>query len=196
MKENIDLLDLDARHYQKNSQQQYDRARLLFQSEEFSRNAHVLDVGCGDGKITAEIASLLPEGRVLGLDSSPNMIKLAQESIHLPNLEFQCMKGEEVLIADSFDNIFCFNCLLWIRKPKEALDRLSKLLKPGGRLVILTYLKESSYVDFLEETLEQFPEYKKISAARTMLNLEEHRSVLESNKLLGAPTSGIIMKLG
>lgn len=178
-----EILDLDAYHYKKNSQQQYDRARLLFKPEDFSGNANVLDVGCGDGKITAEIASLVPKGRVLGIDSSPNMIRLAKESFQLSNLDFQCVKGEEISTPDSFDNIFCFNCLLWIRKPKEALDRLSKLLKPGATLTVLTYLKESSYVDFLEKTLEQFPEYKKLSAAQTMLTQEDHRTVLETNGL-------------
>ncbi|MCB9092753.1 MAG: methyltransferase domain-containing protein [Halobacteriovoraceae bacterium] len=176
-------IDLDAHFYQKHSQQQYDRARVLFKPEDFSKTAHVLDVGCGDGKITAEIAALVPEGRVLGIDSSPNMVRLAKESFHLSNLDFQCVKGEEISTQESFDNIFCFNCLLWIRKPKEALDRLSRLLKPGATLTVLTYLKESSYVDFLEKTLEQFPEYKKLSAARTMLTLEDHLTILETNGL-------------
>ena len=133
--------------------------------------------------ITAEIAALIPEGKVLGVDSSPNMIHLARKSFQLPNIEFQCVKAEELLTSDVFDNIFCFNCLLWIREPEKALNRLSKLLKPGGKFVILTYLKESSYVDFLEKRLERFPAYKKLSAARTMLTLEAYRAILESNNL-------------
>lgn len=177
------IMDLDAQHYRKHSQQQYNRARSLFNPGYFHEGAHVLDVGCGDGKITAEVASLVPNGRVLGIDASPNMIHLANKTFSLPNLEFQCMNAEEISMLDSFDSILCFNCLLWIRKPKQVLDRLSKLLKPGGKLMILTYLKESAYVEFLEKTLDQFPAYKKLSAARTMLTLEAHRNILESNNL-------------
>ena len=140
-------------------------------------------MGCGDGKITAEIAAALPNGRILGIDASPNMIRCASEAFQLPNLEFQCVKAEEIFMNDHFDNILCFNCLLWVRKPKEALNRLSKLLKLGGNLLILTYLKESSYVDLLERTLDSFPAYKKLSATHTMLTLQEHRNILESNKL-------------
>jgi 2-polyprenyl-3-methyl-5-hydroxy-6-metoxy-1,4-benzoquinol methylase len=176
-------MDLDAHHYQKHSEQQYNRARSLFKPSDFYEYAHVLDVGCGDGKITAEIASLVPKGKVLGIDASLNMIHLANETFRLVNLEFQCIKAEEITISHSFDNIFCFNCLLWVRKPKQALDILCKLLRPGGKLTILTYLKESSYVDFLEQTLTQFPLYKEFSAAHTMLTLDEHQHILELNNL-------------
>lgn len=176
-------MDLDANHYKVHSQQQYDRAQVLFLPEDFCKNAHVLDVGCGDGKISTEVATLVPEGKVLGIDASPNMIRLARENCQLSNLEFQCEKAEEISLAESFDNILCFNCLLWVRKPQQALEHMSKLLKPGGKLAILTYLRESSYVDVLEETLASFPAYKTLSAACTMLTLEEHLIILEANNL-------------
>lgn len=176
-------MDLDAQHYRTHSQAQYNRALELLTPDYFDRNASVLDVGCGDGKITAKVASLVPNGRVLGIDASPNMIRLASNTFKLSNLEFRCIKAEELSTSEFFDNILCFNCLLWIRKPKQALNRLSKLLKPRGNILILTYLKESAYVEFLEKTLENFPAYKKLSAARTMLTQEEHRSFLESNGL-------------
>ena len=68
-------IDLDAQHYRDHSKTQYDRVWELIPNSYFKTNAHVLDVGCGDGKITAEIASLIPEGRILGIDASPNMKK-------------------------------------------------------------------------------------------------------------------------
>jgi trans-aconitate 2-methyltransferase len=177
------MMDLDAYHYKNHSNAQYQRVKELIPNCNFHEKAHVLDVGCGDGKITAEIAAALPNGWVLGIDASPNMIHCANEAFQQPNLEFQCIKAEEIFLNKHFDNILCFNCLLWVRKPKEALDRLSKLLKPGGSFLILTYLKESSYVDLLEKALDRFPAYKKLSAAHTMLTLKEHRNILESNKL-------------
>lgn len=176
-------MDLDAQHYKNHSQQQYERAQSLFAVHDFVTEASILDVGCGDGKITAEIAALVPKGKVLGIDASPNMIQLAQSSFNLPNLEFRCVKAEEISMSNLFDNIFSFNCFLWIRQPKEALKRLAKLLKLKGELVILTYLKESAYVDILEEALALFPTRKKLSAANTMLTLDEYRSILESNDL-------------
>ncbi len=89
-------MDLDAQHYQAHSQAQYNRAQELLTPGYFDKNASVLDAGCGDGKITAEVASLVLKGRVLGIDASPNMIRLARSSFQLSNLEFRCMKAEEI----------------------------------------------------------------------------------------------------
>ena len=176
--------DLDACYYQNNSQAQFDRANELLLYHSFRINATVLDVGCGDGKITAKIASLVPEGKVLGIDASPNMIHLANNTFQQPNLEFRCVKAEEIPLTDLFDDIVCFSCLTWVREPAQALIRLSKLLKPRGRLLILTYLKEeSAYVDLLEKTLESYPKYKNLSAIRTMLSQQEHHNILEANGL-------------
>jgi len=176
-------MDLDADHYRDHSQEQYQRARALFSSGFFKKDASVLDVGCGDGKITAEVAALIPQGDVLGIDASPSMIHLAKNTFQLPNLEFRCMQAEDIPLTRKFDNILCFSCLLWVRKPKEALNRLAQLLKPQGKLIVLTYLKESAYVDFLEKTLDLFPEYKHLSAARTMLSKTAHLEILKANHL-------------
>ncbi|KKY27517.1 putative methyltransferase type 11 [Diplodia seriata] len=51
---------------------------------------HILDIGCGDGPLTAHLASLVPQGSVLGLDASPSMIQTAQEEhASLPNISFR-----------------------------------------------------------------------------------------------------------
>ncbi len=52
----------------------------------------VLDIGCGDGKVTAALAAQVPRGSVLGIDSSPEMVERARRSYPpdlYPNLRFQ-----------------------------------------------------------------------------------------------------------
>jgi trans-aconitate 2-methyltransferase len=178
--------DLNAHHYRNNSEQQYMRVHELLFPNLFSAKDKVLDVGCGDGRITAEIASWIPKGKVIGVDASLNMIQFARESYPIskfPNLEFRLSKAEELSFTESFDKIVCFNCLLWVREAKKAINLMCKLLKPEGELLILTYLKESSYVDFFEKTLDFFPEYKALSAALTMLSSKDYEDVLLSNGL-------------
>jgi ubiquinone/menaquinone biosynthesis C-methylase UbiE len=53
-------------------------------------DARVFDIGCGDGKVTIELARRVPRGSVVGVDSSPAMIELAKRSWGeaAPNLEF------------------------------------------------------------------------------------------------------------
>ena len=60
---------------------------------------------------------------------------------------------------------------------------MCRSLKPGGNLLILTYLKESAYAILMEKTLENYPSYQTLSAARTMLSIEDYKSILESHQL-------------
>jgi trans-aconitate 2-methyltransferase len=181
-----DEIDLDAQHYRTHSDQQYSRVIELLNPFYFDALATVLDIGCGDGRITAEIANRVPQGKVIGIDASFNMIRLARESFPnatFPNLEFHCIKAEEIHFVEQFEKIVCFNCILWVRKAKQALDLMCKSLKTNGELLILTYLKNSSYVDFLEETLKKYPQYRELSAAQTMLSANDYECILKSNHL-------------
>lgn len=175
-------MELDATHYRKNSNQQYTRAKFLIDTI-FKKDSSILDVGCGDGKITAEVADLVGNGKVLGIDASSNMIDFAKKTLSKTNLDFQCIDIELFETEERFDYILCLSCLLWVRKPKQALEKMINLLKPGGKLLILTYLKDSSYVEILEETLKSFPQYQKKSAANTMLSEQEHLQILNSFNL-------------
>lgn len=180
-----EIVDVDASYYQNNSKPQFERAQELLKSLELTKFSSVLDVGCGFGNIIAEISLQAPQGISIGIDASANMIQLAKKEFpnaRYPNLDFKEAKAEEMDFDNgSFDVIICFSCLLWVREPKKALDLMCRFLKPGGTLLILTYLKESAYITFLEKTLEEFSSYKLLSAARTMLSIDEYRSILESN---------------
>jgi ubiquinone/menaquinone biosynthesis C-methylase UbiE len=182
-----DIVDLNAFYYRDNSKPQFERAQELLKSLNLTESSSVLDVGCGHGHIIAEISQKAPKGKSIGLDASSNMIQLARKQFSrssFPNLEFQEAKAEEMRFEDgSFEFVLCFSCLLWVREPKKALDLMCKSLKPGGVLLILTYLKESSYITFMEKTLEEFPSYKKLSAVHTMLSIEEYKNILRSHEM-------------
>lgn len=77
--------------YAKNSAAQLKWARELRSRLILHGSESVLDVGCGDGKITADFAQALPQGQVVGIDSSPDMIGYAQETYSMPNLSFACI---------------------------------------------------------------------------------------------------------
>ncbi|HEY4416446.1 MAG TPA: class I SAM-dependent methyltransferase, partial [Verrucomicrobiae bacterium] len=69
----------NAADYAANSAVQYDWARELIATLDLRGDEQLLDVGCGDGKITAEIARALPRGSVIGTDVSPEMIAFARK---------------------------------------------------------------------------------------------------------------------
>ena len=63
----------DAKEYAKHSQNQYEWALELIPKLKLKGNEVLLDIGCGDGKVSATLASYLPNGRVVGIDSSEEM---------------------------------------------------------------------------------------------------------------------------
>lgn len=100
----------------------------------------VLDLGCGTGRLTAEIADAVgPEGTVVGLDSAPDMVATARESY--PGLSFSCVDAREFSVADldvaAFDAVFSNAALHWVPRADQraVAERVVGSLAPGGRFV-------------------------------------------------------------
>src|SRR5262245_10086076 len=98
-----------------------------------------LDVGCGDGKITAEIAARLPRGSALGVDPSRDMIAFASARFGPPaqaNLRFEVADARRLPYRDEFDLVVSFNALHWVPEQDAALGSIRAALKPGGRALL------------------------------------------------------------
>lgn len=188
MKENIlnNTLDLDASHYVKHSSLQNNLAKEIINAYRFNPSAYILDVGCGDGRITAELSTHVNQGKVLGIDASSSMIEFASRSFpktKFNNLDFMQGMIETVEIPYEFDLIVSFSCFHWLRDPKTAIHRLCSSLKQGGEMLILTYPKESPYYRYLETALKDYPEYFPLSAYHNMLSANAYKELLIENHL-------------
>lgn len=129
----------NAEDYHKNSTNQQRWAREVIAKLDLQGNEKVLDIGCGDGKITAEIASHLPNGSVLGIDSSQEMINFAQSKFpasNFSNLAFQYGDATKLNFDNEFDAIASFACLHWITDHTPVLVGMKKSLKPFGRIFL------------------------------------------------------------
>lgn len=92
----------NAANYAANSTVQQIWARELMARLHLRGDEHVLDVGCGDGKITAEIARAVPRGRVTGVDASEEMIFFARKTFppkKSPNLKFHVRDARKIGIT-------------------------------------------------------------------------------------------------
>ncbi|MGH8620235.1 MAG: class I SAM-dependent methyltransferase [Burkholderiales bacterium] len=99
----------------------------------------ILDVGCGDGKITAEIAARVPRGSVLGVDPSRDMIAFAAGHFGSPvqaNLRFEVADARRLPYRNEFDLVVSFNALHWVPEQDVALRSIRAALKPGGRALL------------------------------------------------------------
>jgi trans-aconitate 2-methyltransferase len=128
----------DAKDYAKNSQNQFQWAQELIPKLKLKGNEALLDIGCGDGKITAELARCIPNGKVVGIDSSKEMITLAKKTFptqDCPNLSFEVIDARKLTFQAEFDRAFSNAALHWIVDQKPVLAGVQRSLKSGGRLL-------------------------------------------------------------
>jgi trans-aconitate methyltransferase len=129
----------NAADYAANSAMQQTWARELIAQLQLRGDEHVLDVGCGDGKVSAEIARIVLRGSVTGVDASAPMIEFARQTFlrgKVPNLEFQVMDARQVRFAQKFDIVFSNAALHWVDDHRAFLRGAASVLRPGGRLVV------------------------------------------------------------
>lgn len=92
----------------------------------------ILDVGCGTGQLTGQIADAGVE--VVGLDNSPQMIDEARRLY--PQVEFQLDDAHDFDVGEPFDAVFSNAALHWIQEPARVVACIARALKPQCRLVV------------------------------------------------------------
>lgn len=134
------VLAWDAAAYAANSTVQQGWAREIIARLCLRGDEHILDVGCGDGKVTAEIARAVPRGRVLGADASREMIAFAQKTFPpalVSNLRFTVCDARKIgSLTSAFDLVFSNAALHWVDDHPAFLQGAASLLKPGARLLV------------------------------------------------------------
>lgn len=101
---------------------------------------HVLDVGVGPGLLALDMAQITGEnGRVVGIDSADAMVDLAcARCAELPQVEIFTGDAQKLEFQDAcFDAVVCTQVLLYVPDVIAALAEMRRVLKPGGRVVII-----------------------------------------------------------
>jgi ubiquinone/menaquinone biosynthesis C-methylase UbiE len=71
--------EFDGNKYKQASSHQKEWGQKLISETRFAGTENILDLGCGDGTLTSQLAELVPNGRVLGIDASSGMIQTAKQ---------------------------------------------------------------------------------------------------------------------
>jgi ubiquinone/menaquinone biosynthesis C-methylase UbiE len=102
---------------------------------------HILDVGCGPGSITCDIAELTPAGQITGVDLSPAAIDQARAACAGRKIENATFAAGNILSGlsfedQSFDVVLCHQLLNHLSDPVKALREMKRLCKPDGIVAV------------------------------------------------------------
>ena len=99
---------------------------------------HLLDAGCGTGRLTEDLLQALPNGRVTAIDLSQNMLRAAREHLQPrfgAHVTFVAADLQSLPFTNAVDGIFSTAAFHWIRDHDRLFRSLHRALRPGGWLI-------------------------------------------------------------
>jgi trans-aconitate 2-methyltransferase len=123
----------DATTYQRISVPHEEWAEAVLARLPLQSDATVLDAGCGTGRVTRMLIERLPDGRVIGVDGSSQMIEKVREILR-PQDEAFAADLTELQLAEEVDAVVSSAVFHWILDHEALFARMRASLKPGGRL--------------------------------------------------------------
>lgn len=141
----------NPKQYSKNNALQYNFAMTMLSKVSFNPNSRILDIGCGDGVITNEIAQIVSKGCVIGTDVSSEMIEYASKQYQeQTNLRFVQMDAGQNIFRQQYDIVTSFNCLHWVRDQEKAIEGIATAAIEGAQIILLLSHKKSLYHTVLD----------------------------------------------
>jgi len=136
----------DAEKYDITHSPQNDAGKDLIAMAAITPGDAVLDIGCGTGTLTMELAGLAANGRVVGLDPSAEMLALAGEKVRFAdNITLIHMPAQEMPFSAEFDVVYSNSALQWIHEQEDVMALTFRALKNGGRLAFQLPAKDFSW---------------------------------------------------
>lgn len=109
---------------------------------------NVLDVGCGAGWLSRRLAKLVPQGRIVGMDVSDEMIRHARRaSVDFENLMFVTGEVQEIPWEPNFfTHAISVESSYYWPDPAAGIREMFRVLKPGGSAwILINYYRDNSY---------------------------------------------------
>ena len=139
----------------------------------------VVDLGCGSGELTRQLADKLPNSHITGLDSSLQMLEKAA-SFSSPNLVF--VQGDQAALTGKWDLIFSNAALQWSENHTELIPYLYGRLAPGGQIAVQVpsnhnHISHQIYRETADEEMFKFI-LNKFQRYAPVLSIEDYARIL------------------
>lgn len=176
--------EFDGEKYKRASEQQKAWGKRLIAELQFRGDEKILDLGCGDGVLAAELAKFVPDGFVLGIDASENMIETARKDHAGANVRFELFDINTIDFESEFDLVFSNATLHWIKDHGKLLKDVFKALKDKGtaRLQFAGDGNCSNLIRILRETMlaeEYVSCFREFDWPWYMPAVDEYRALLD-----------------
>jgi SAM-dependent methyltransferase len=152
-------------------------------SDTLSSRTRILDAGCGNGRVTALLASLAPQAQVLGID----LVELAparENTRSFPNASFKHASLRNPLSQlGKFDFIYCQEVLHHTGDAKASFNNLVEILEPSGEIAIYVYRRKAPAREFMDdlvrEKIARLPYDEAMVVCRQITELGRRMSAVE-----------------
>ena len=183
----------DGERYQENSKLQEQWAVAYIEKLALSGDERILDIGCGDGRVSAALALAVPDGKVVGIDCSSSMLGSAQQLLaehpELTNLSFVNMDARTLDFEEEFDLVVSFSSLHWIPDIEAVVGGIERSLCSGGRFFLYfapDYGRErfDLAIDSVVEQPEWRPYFENFESSFYLIKPATLAMVIDESRLL------------
>ena len=115
----------------------WEQEKELLETHRISEQARILDLACGPGFVTRKIKSIAPGSEVTGVDLNAELLRIAKEKNN-DQIEYIHANCQSLPFGDnSFDFVYSRFLFQHLGDPRKALRECRRILRPGGKLLIL-----------------------------------------------------------
>jgi trans-aconitate 2-methyltransferase len=127
----------DADKYDTVKAPQADAGRELIAMAKVREQDSILDIGCGTGTLTSELARLAHKGKVIGIDPSIEMFDRAKAKCSpFPNISLYNIPAQALEFQEEIDLVFSNSTFQWIKEQEDVMVRVYRALRPDGRITV------------------------------------------------------------
>ncbi|MBS0288587.1 MAG: methyltransferase domain-containing protein [Proteobacteria bacterium] len=116
-------------------------AKHFLKKIDLANNQTILELGCRQGKVSAQLAQAYPDQNFIATDNIASELEHAK-ALRLPNLDFMLQDARHLLLEQQFDTVVSFNnCLMWIKEKQKVLKSIYTVLKPGAKAYLQFFVR-------------------------------------------------------